>query len=168
MSGVDKPGSASLRPIVQVLKLVIEKLRKQPSFVWAEVAGTSPLTIRIDGDDEPLSGSPATTVAGLMVGDRVYCVRQNGRCTIIGSASSPRVLSGSVVISPVANSWTGAGITFPAGYFTEPPQVVASADSGSATVSNVSATAITETSANVGIVRSNTTATTVRWVAVQH
>lgn len=75
-----------LEPIVQRLEELEDRLAKLPRFVWATVTATSPLTIRVDGDVEVLNSTPARTIAMPSNGDRVYCVLQNGRCTIIGRA----------------------------------------------------------------------------------
>lgn len=157
----------TLAPIVQAIKSLKDRTKRQPKFRWGTITGTSPLRVRLDGDDQALAGKPATTAGGLATGQRVYVVTQNGAATIIGTASSPRILAGEVVVTPVANSWTGEDITFPAGFFTEPPQVVASAQTVATTVSNVSVSAITATGARVGIVRANTAPTTLRWIAIQ-
>lgn len=75
-----------LEPIITEIKSLLHTLQKQPRFKWAVVTGTSPLQIQLEGDTEPLSGVPARTIALPASGDRVYCVLQNGRCTIIGRA----------------------------------------------------------------------------------
>ena len=58
-----------------------------PRSVWGVVTGVSPLEVRLDGDDEPLSGQPSSLVAGLVAGQRVRCEIQNRRVTVVGSAA---------------------------------------------------------------------------------
>lgn len=62
--------------------------------VWAEVTDDSPLRIQIDGEDDPLTITPDTLVAGLSIGDRVWVQlvtntnpsRRYRRLVIIGRA----------------------------------------------------------------------------------
>lgn len=53
-----------------------------PRHRWATVAETVPLRVLVDGTDTPLAGSPASTVQGLTVGDRVRVEFQDGRATV--------------------------------------------------------------------------------------
>lgn len=76
----------NLAPIVAEIRRLRERLSRAPRFVWATVTATSPLRIRVDGDENPLAGTPSRTVGSLTNGQRVFCVIQNGRCTIIGRA----------------------------------------------------------------------------------
>ena len=75
-----------LAPLVAEIRRLRERITRAPRFVWATVTATSPLRIQVDGDTEPLAGTPSRTVGSLSNGARVFCVIQNGRCTIIGRA----------------------------------------------------------------------------------
>ena len=76
----------TLAPIVAEIRRLRERITRAPRFVWATVTSASPLRIRVDGDADPLAGTPSSTVGSLSNGARVFCVIQNGRCTIIGRA----------------------------------------------------------------------------------
>lgn len=73
----------------------IDKLRTliagKPELRWGVVTGVVPLAIRLDGDTEPLAGTPATNVTGLAVGDRVSVLIQSRRATIMGRAQGADV-----------------------------------------------------------------------------
>lgn len=43
------------------------------TWLWADVTGVAPLEIHLDCDNAPLTITPASLVAGLVVGDRVWC-----------------------------------------------------------------------------------------------
>lgn len=60
----------------------------KPELRWGVVTAVSPLAVRLDGDTDPLAGSPSTLVGSSRVGDRVQLAIQNRRATIIGAASS--------------------------------------------------------------------------------
>jgi hypothetical protein len=77
-----------------------------------------------------------------------------------------QVASGSVNITPVANTPTGVNVAFPAGRFTATPDVVASANSTSNAVTNVTAVSPSSTGVTIYLLRTNTTTTTCYWVAV--
>jgi hypothetical protein len=61
--------------------------RYAPTFQWATVTGVDPLRITYDGRVDPLGVPPATTVAGLVVGDRILAVTFSRRTVVIGKAS---------------------------------------------------------------------------------
>lgn len=65
----------------------------KPVFRWGVVTNADPLLVQLDGDDRPLAGSPAATVRGMPAGERVLCVVQNRRATIIGSSKGGRILA---------------------------------------------------------------------------
>lgn len=76
----------TLAPIVAEIRRLRERITRAPRFVWATVTATNPLRIQVDGDTDPLAGTPSRTVSTPSTGTRVFCVIQNGRCTIIGTA----------------------------------------------------------------------------------
>lgn len=74
-----------LAPIKEQIAKVWAALDKKPTMRWGTVVTTSPVTVLLD----PGTGDPApaiTTVAALTVNERVYCVEQNRRITIINRA----------------------------------------------------------------------------------
>lgn len=81
-----------------------------------------------------------------------------------------RVLTGMVTVTPsAANTPTSVTVTFPAGAFTSPPTMIANAVSAvvGTTVLGVSTNNVTATQGDVVLTRTNTTATPVRWIAIQ-
>jgi hypothetical protein len=80
-----------------------------------------------------------------------------------------RVIVGERAITPVANTPTRGAVTFPAGYFSEEPVIVTTANSSvpGGTVVSTSATAITTAGFDAVCYRTNTTLTGVMYVAVQ-
>lgn len=108
--------------------------------------------------------------------NRVY-VRPGGTLPLAfkGEGSSavvpvPRIAAGHLLITPsAANTATSATVTFPAGRFTEAPRVVPSMGSSVAgtTARGVGVTAISTTSCRIWFTRSNTTTTSIYWIAVQ-
>ena len=56
-----------------------------PSFRWAIVTGISPLQITFDTETDPLEGSPST-LAPVVLGDRVFVAVVDNRATILGKA----------------------------------------------------------------------------------
>lgn len=59
----------------------------KPEFRWGVVSGVTPLQVTLDADPAPLAGVPSTLVAGLVVGQRVQCVIQNHRVTVVGASA---------------------------------------------------------------------------------
>lgn len=99
------------------LDRIVDKLRQQPVFQWAVVTSVSPLQIRYDGATDPVAGSPASTVAGLQVGDRVWCQRIHRRDIILGKGGSDTGWQNLSINSPFAPyspsgylRWRRAGI----------------------------------------------------------
>lgn len=78
----------------------------KPEFRWGVVSGVAPLQVTLDADTSPLAGVPSTLVSGLVVGQRVQCVIQNHRVTVVGVAHGG-VPAG--VLSPFAGSVAPAG-----------------------------------------------------------
>jgi hypothetical protein len=61
-------------------------LPQDNTYRWAEVLAVSPLSIRLDGDDEALPMVPDTLVGNLLVGDRVWCQLYGRLVVILGEA----------------------------------------------------------------------------------
>lgn len=57
-----------------------------PVLRWATVVQSHPLRVRLYGDADALDGVPATVLPVLIPGERVVCVRQNLRATVIAVA----------------------------------------------------------------------------------
>jgi len=53
---------------------------------WGTVAQGSPLRVRLDGDEDPMSLTPATVVPALTSGERVMCAIQHNRVTVLAVA----------------------------------------------------------------------------------
>ncbi|MGW9021256.1 hypothetical protein ACWGOE_07230 [Leucobacter chromiiresistens] len=70
--------------IVDRIVALAAGLRATPHVEWGTVVSTAPLTVQLDGDVDPLLGSPSKLAAGLMPGERVFVLLQNRRATIIG------------------------------------------------------------------------------------
>jgi len=60
------------------------RLNDVATFRWAVVTQTSPLRIQFDAAASEEAGTPDTLVAALNVGDRVMCMVQHRRVTVIG------------------------------------------------------------------------------------
>ena len=56
----------------------------KPVFRWGIVTNEDPLLVQLDGDDRPIAGSPSTIIGGLAAGERVLCLIQNRRVTVLG------------------------------------------------------------------------------------
>ena len=81
----------------------------------------------------------------------------------------PRFAHGTVIVTPVADSATSLDVTFPVGRFSSPPTVVVSLQTGnlkSAQNVGVNYNLTTKDSFNVVLLRTNTTGTSINWVAV--
>lgn len=80
-----------------------------------------------------------------------------------------RIAVGRVNISPTANTPSSVAVTFPSGRFTEPPTVVTTPGSTvpGTTVTGTAATGISASGFSAWVTRTNTTTTTVLWVAIQ-
>lgn len=73
-----------LEALVQRVAGIAAKVAAKPDTRWGVVTGINPLRVRLDADDAPLLGSPSAVVTGLSTGDRVLCLVQNRRVTVIG------------------------------------------------------------------------------------
>lgn len=78
------------------------------SALWGFVTGVDPLRVRLDGDAAALPVTPVALVAGLQVGDRVWCMLSGRQLIVLGraGAAAPVVPSG----------WVTAGFTIGAGW----------------------------------------------------
>lgn len=72
-----------LKPLVDRLLSIEDRLRGVPYFTWGTVRSLNPLTVRFDGETVDIP-NVSNTVEGLRVGDRVRCEVQARRATIIG------------------------------------------------------------------------------------
>ena len=63
-------------------------VRGRPWWTWADVTQASPLQVTLDGSDDPTDVDPAkdAIVAGLVVGDRVWCQVTGRQIVILGRA----------------------------------------------------------------------------------
>lgn len=87
-----------------------------------------------------------------------------------GSSWQPlnRQLSGSVTITPsAANTPTSVTVSFPTGYFSSAPRMSLVPATSNPTFVDVSVSNTTASSVDIVMVRSNTTSTSVQWVATQ-
>lgn len=75
---------SKLQALVDRLTRISEQLRWMPRSEWGTVTGVAPLRVQLDGDEEPLEGSPSTVIGNLGVGVRVRVELQNRRATVTG------------------------------------------------------------------------------------
>ena len=75
--------------------------------------------------------------------------------------------AGEVTITPVANTPTSVTVTFPAGRFTDAPRVVVTGRTTSTAFVWASGGGATATSFTASLLRTNTTATALDWIAIQ-
>jgi hypothetical protein len=101
----------------------------------------------------------------LQIGDSSSTITLDGR---LSATHYPFAMaSGGVTITPVANASTAAFVTFPAGRFTVEPNVFTTADSAATATLETTYSAGSTTGANIRVLRSNTTNTAVKWLAIQ-
>lgn len=84
---------------MQQIAAVSDSLGAKPDFRWATVTSVAPLAIRLDGDTDPLSGSPATLIPTLLVGERVMVMMQSRRATIVGRSGTAVRRTGRLSVS---------------------------------------------------------------------
>lgn len=140
-------------------------------FAWATVYSSNPVTVRRDGETEPIGVTPQTVVplAMLSVKDRVWCQFVNRRALILGKAGGawPSVARGRVEISVTANTVSSVAITFPAGQFSATPEIVVSAKtSGPGVVQEVTYQNDSKNGFTAYIMRTSSTNTSISWIAV--
>ena len=80
---------------------------------WGTVTATAPLRVKLDGDTSALPVTPTTTVAGLKVNDRVWCVLSGLQLVVLG------VHGGQAVPPTVAGSLWGTATVLPDGAWTQ-------------------------------------------------
>lgn len=141
-------------------------------FSWATVYSASPVTVRRDGETEPIGVTPQSVVplAMLSVGDRVWCQFVKRRMLILGRAGGawPSVAKGEVRLPGGNGSITTVSVTFPAGRFTEAPSVNVNprtSDIGTVFKAAVAGD-ISKTGFTVYGLRDSSLATTIEWIAV--
>ena len=83
--------------------------------------------------------------------------------------TTPIIATGRNTVNPVANTVTALVVTFPVGRFTVPPVVVATPDTGQYGASFVghSIAGVTATQFTMYVLRTNTQATGIFWLAVE-
>lgn len=75
------------------------------SALWGFVTGVDPLRVRLDGDAAALPVTPVALVAGLQVGDRVWCMLSGRQLVVLGRSTVP-----------AAPGWITAGFTAASGW----------------------------------------------------
>lgn len=115
-------------------------------FAWATVYSDNPITVRRDGETEPIGVTPGMIIPPslLKTGNRVWCQFVNRRAIILGKAKGvwPIFWGGKVALSGIAS---GKGenktVTLPSGVFSTVQNVIATSESPRATIGidNVSA-----------------------------
>ncbi|WP_228407301.1 hypothetical protein [Leucobacter muris] len=110
-----------LQPLMDRIVDLAAQLRATPRTEWGVVAEVDPLRVRLDGDLDPLAGTPASVLREHAVGDRVLCLIQSRRVTIVGRGSGPRrsgtivVPSGALTQAGTSQIWaTTLGVAVPA------------------------------------------------------
>ena len=88
-----------LAPIVDRIAALAAAIRGAPHFEWGTVASSSPLTVQLDGDSEPMLGTPSRLVSNLFPGERVLVMIQNRRATVVGRGGGTVYRSGEVLVS---------------------------------------------------------------------
>lgn len=74
----------ALGPLVNRVSEIAAAVRGAPHFEWGTVITSSPLTVQLDGDTDPLLGTPSKLTPGLIAGERVLVLLQNRLATVIG------------------------------------------------------------------------------------
>ena len=143
-------------------------------FGWATVVSVNPLSVRRDGETAPLGVSPFSLVdtSLLAVGDRVWIQLVDRRALILGVGGGSRlpykIASGRVDIAvPSGQTQASTTVFFPAGRFTETPNVALATRSTASTLINYSVSGISTTACTINVHRTSTATTIVEWVAVQ-
>lgn len=118
----------------------------ESEFAWATVYSENPLTVRRDGETEPIGITPQAIVplSLLKTGNRVWCQFVNRRAIILGRATGvwPIFWGGKVNMSGIeSGKGLNTTVTLPNGVFAEVQNVIATSESPRATVGidNVSA-----------------------------
>lgn len=141
-------------------------------FAWATVYSENPVTVRRDGETEPIGVTPQTVVplAMLSVKDRVWCQFVNRRALILGKANGawPTFAQGAVSLPGGSGEITNVSITFPAGRFSETPSVFVNPNTGviGSTFKGAAAGNINRTGFTLYGLRTNSTGTGVNWTAI--
>lgn len=141
-------------------------------FAWATVYSENPVTVRRDGETEPIGVTPQTVVplTMLSVKDRVWCQFVNRRALILGKANGawPSVARGDVRLPGGSGKVTTVSVTFPSGRFSEPPAVHVNPRTSviGTTFKAVNAGDISKSGFTVFGLRSNSTTTTIEWIAI--
>lgn len=179
---------------VEDLELLLPPAPPAPLLVpkWGTVTQADPLRVQLAEDTTPADTTPKNLAGSLVPGDMVWCVLQGRDLLVIGrmrqdeaSSTNYGALSGSggtttggyekkangrltcwirCRITPVANANTSRTWTYPVAFVGQ-PSVVATASTGATTVQGAYVTNEGLTSAEVAVVRSNTTDTYVNAVA---
>lgn len=136
---------------------------------WVTVTSLSPLEVARDGDD-PVGGV-VNLGSAVAVGDRVWAQFAKRRVFLHGgrdvSQRQPFAEAVGTVSITASDGIGSAYVTFPSGRFTVTPQVFTTAGSGSAAVVNTQYGGSSVDGATIYSLRTNSTATTVRWHAIQ-
>ena len=154
--------------LLNEIRDIKQRFSRAPVLRLATVVEVNPVRVQLDGDFEPLPFTPIPMVGGLQVGERVACVEQNRRVTVI-QRHSPVVLSGIVNVPPTAaNEPTSVNITFPDGAFASPPVVTVTPETiyPGIAVTGVGVNPVATTGATLWLTRTNTTPTNLYWMAI--
>ena len=141
-------------------------------FAWATVYSANPVTVRRDGETEPIGVTPQTVVplAMLSVKDRVWCQFVNRRALILGKANGawPTIATGTVSMPGGSGSIESLAVTFPAGLFSTTPSVQVNPNTSliGTTFKGASAGSVSKTGFTIFALRDNSTVTGINWTAI--
>jgi hypothetical protein len=137
-----------------------------------QVGADNATNLRIDNNEVTAlnNGAVSTLLLNPLGGD--VSIGTSASTTTLGgrldATHYPFAMStGTVTITPAANAITGAAVVFPSGRFTVAPFVYTDANSAATAVTNTSHSGVSTSGATIYVLRTNTTSTIVRWMAVQ-
>lgn len=88
--------------------LIPQKQPELDQYLWATVTATSPLTIRLDGETEPLEAAPDSLLKRVTVGQRVWCQFHGRRIVILGAAGGePDMTIPPQAVRGIATTYSG-------------------------------------------------------------
>lgn len=77
-----------LDPVLEQISKLRDRVATTPTMRWGTVTQANPMLVRLDADAAALPYTPASLVTGAAVGERVLCVEQNRRITVLACKSA--------------------------------------------------------------------------------
>lgn len=144
-------------------------------FFWAKVETTNPLTVKRDGETEPIGAEPDVLVdkMALTTSSRVRCQLHHKRVIVLGVAGgAPKIRFGYTYVDPTDHSekddWMRGHTSIKFPEFENEPKIILTPQTAYPHLVAVGVSSIDKDGCDLYVARKNSTETGVHWMAIEY